>query len=384
MHRGADLLGVGDERRLGHLEHQALGRQAGTSQDLADGRDDAVVVELLDRQVDRHGQVHRGLAVVVPPRGQVGAGALQDPLAELADQTGLLGEGDEQTRAEQTAAGVVPADQGLAADDAPGLEVEHRLVVGDELLRGDGPGEVRSQLEPVEGRRVHLRLEHDRLSLAHRLGPVHRDVGVAQQDVAGVGAVVVEDDAGRCGDVELTSVDDERARDRGEQLLGEVGHVRFAVRTLEHDDELVATDAGGDVAEGQHGGDALGDRGQQQVAEGVSERVVDVLEVVDAEQDRGDGGAAAVAAEHAGQVVEHVHAVREAGQLVVGRLVADALLHRLAVGHVTGVEHEAADGGLVAQVGQRRLDRSQLALGVVEVELEQLLGAGRRRRGVQA
>ena len=157
---------------------------------------------------------------------------------------------------------------------------------------------------------MHLGLEHDGLTPASGLRPVHRDVRVAQQDLAGVGAVVVEHDARRGRHRELASVDLVGERDRGQHLLGQVGHVVLPVGPFEHHDELVAADAGGDVAEPEQRGDARGSGDEHPIAEAVPQRVVDVLEVIQTDQDGRDGGAAAVASEHAIELVQRLDPVR--------------------------------------------------------------------------
>ena len=60
-------------------------------------------------------------------------------------------------------------------------EVDHRLVVDDELVVLERVLEVHEQLEAVVRRVDHLRHERHRLALALRLRLVHRDVGVPDQ-----------------------------------------------------------------------------------------------------------------------------------------------------------------------------------------------------------
>src|SRR3954452_5338291 len=61
-----------------------------------------------------------------------------------------LGERDEVARRDQTALRVVPADERLDADHAAGLQVEHRLVVEDELVAADRPLQSRCQRHPAD------------------------------------------------------------------------------------------------------------------------------------------------------------------------------------------------------------------------------------------
>ena len=66
---------------------------------------------------------------------------------------------------------------------------------------------------------------------------------------------------------------------RGLAGVGDVGKA---------DDELVAAEARGGVLFAQAGREPLGNGGQQLVADGVTERVVDVLEAVEIEEQHGD------------------------------------------------------------------------------------------------
>ncbi len=91
-----------------------------------------------------------------------------------------------------------------------------------------------------------------------------------------------------------------------------------------HDGELIASQA----ADGVHLADAglqpLGDRAQQFVADRMTERVVDLLEVVDVDGEHGKAAAAA----HVGDCLfdafaEH-HAIGQTGERVVAGHVGDA------------------------------------------------------------
>ena len=61
------------------------------------------------------------------------------------------------------------------------------------------------------------------------------------------------------------------------------------------------------------------------------------------------------------EAVAEERAVGEAGQAVVERLPRELLLEPDALGHVAGVEHDAADLAVVAQVGDVRLEVAPLA-----------------------
>jgi hypothetical protein len=119
----------------------------------------------------------------------------------------------------------------------------------------------------------------------------------------------------------------ERRAQLGEQPLGDRERVKGAVDVLAQDGELVASDARSGVLRAQDGRDAPGDRHEQLVAGGVAEPVVDVLEAVEvAEQDRDAVAVAADARRRLPEAILEQRAVREAGELVVQRLMRERAL----------------------------------------------------------
>ena len=132
----------------------------------------------------------------------------------------------------------------------------------------------------------------------------------------------------------LSRTDDQLAADRDGQLervedaLGDHLGGRLGVgAVLQAHGELVAAEAGDHVAGAHAGAQALRDRDQQLVPDGVAERVVDRLEVVDVdEQHRQLRARAGERVAHAG---DEQRAVRQVGQRVVEGLVAQLLLEVL-------------------------------------------------------
>ena len=125
------------------------------------------------------------------------------------------------------------------------------------------------------------------------LGQVHGDVGLPQQRLD-VGPVIGEHrDADADVDVEQRVVDDERLGDRHAHATGHLDGREVVVQTREHHGELVAAETGHRVA-GPHGAaDAAGRDGEQLVARGVAQGVVDLLEAVEVEQQDADPGVVA-------------------------------------------------------------------------------------------
>ena len=105
------------------------------------------------------------------------------------DQAGALGDRDERHRWQQSALRVLPADQGLDAEH-PACQVALRLVVQHQLARGERPGQLGQQAQPLGAVLVQVRVVHADARVA-ALGVLGRDVGVPQQagTVGGVGRV---------------------------------------------------------------------------------------------------------------------------------------------------------------------------------------------------
>jgi len=164
------------------------------------------------------------------------------------------------------------------------------------------------------------------------------------------------------------------SRKAPEDPFGDRDRVELVGHLVEEDRELVAAEAGHRVA----GPDALlepaGDGQQEGVSGGMTERVVDVLEVVEVEEE--DGEVAAVVAV-AGDARRHPlleqRAVGQRRQLVVVRLVAERRLELLSLGDVAGVEHHGSDVGVRELVAQDRLHVAVGAVGVAPARAQQLL-----------
>ena len=219
---------------------------------------------------------------------------------------------------------MLPAHQRLDADHALRGDVDLRLVVQDELAGADRGAQLAEQLQPLGGVRVAVR----RVGLdagARALGVVHRDVGALDQRVH-VGPVL-----GAVGDPDAgvqhgrDAVEQERARDRVLQAAGELGGHPAVGQPAQQHGELVAAEPGERVAAAHDALQARGDLLQQAVARVVPERVVDLLEAVEVDQQQRGGLAAALGRGQRGlhPVVEQ-RAVGEVGEVVVQGLVAQA------------------------------------------------------------
>ena len=135
--------------------------------------------ELFARYVHAHFQ-RRVPGVLALPGSQLAAGLAEDPVADVVDQTVLLGQGYEFGRIHHAPPGMFPPDEGFKADQAMVLQLHDRLVMDDEFVVVDRPPEVRLQLQAVQDICVHARVEDLIAGASPGLRLIHGDVGVAQ------------------------------------------------------------------------------------------------------------------------------------------------------------------------------------------------------------
>ena len=202
---------------------------------------------------------------------------------------------------------------------------------------------------------VHLRLEPHEGLVPPALRAVHRQVGVAQQLVGGLVAGVADRDAGGGTQGQLAAVQDERRRQGPPDPLGGPDGALLGVRAGDQDGELVAAEAGHQVARPHRVGEPLGHDAQQLVADVVALRVVDRLEAVQVQEQHADLGAVQRHLQRGLDLRPEQRPVRQPGEPVGERLQGQLLLEPAALGDVAGVEHQAADVGVVHQRGHRRL-----------------------------
>ena len=307
-----------------------------------------------DRRLHRPGDLLPQLLGLAAPLAQ-------DPAADLHDQPALLGERDELERRDQPADRMAPAQQRLDAGDRAVLEAHQRLVVQLELLALERPLQVGAQLQARHDPVVHGGLEQPVAALAVALGDVHRGVGVADQ-LVGVGRApgLGDRDAQAGADDEVVVLELERAADALEDPLGGLDRGRQVLDVLEQDRELVAAEPRGGVGRADAGRDPLRHLEQHAVADGVTEAVVDGLEVVEIDEQHRHADALAQGPGHrvAHALVEQ-RAVGQMGDRIVEGLVGELLLERLALGDVAAVEHDPADRAVAEQVGVQDLEVAQ-------------------------
>jgi hypothetical protein len=174
--------------------------------------------------------------------------------------------------------------------------------------------------------------------------------------------------------------DAQRHRQGVEHPLGGVGRLLDVLDVLEQQCELVPAESRGGVACAHARGEAHRHGREHLVAGGVTEAVVDGLEVVQIQEDHGN---AALLAPAPGDRMAHAlgeeRAVREAGNGIVESLVGELLLERKALADVAAVEHDAAHVLVAEQVGAVDLELLRCAVPVHQRALDDVRLVARER-----
>lgn len=242
----------------------------------------------------------------------------------------------------------LPPGQRLDRHHQSRAQVDHRLVVKDDLVCRHGPMELTLEVEPLHHVAVQVLLEHRESRPTALLGPVHGGVGVSDEqlglgrEIVAVGRMGVRSGAlaQRHGDAHAGPHEHGRPVqiERRPELDGQAGRHRrragFSLDVLTDEEELVAAEAPDRVAGTQRPLEARGHLLEQPVTGGVAEAVVDHLEVVQVdEQHRERDSQPSQAPQSLLDPVEQERPVGQAGEPVVQCLVLEG-----------GLEVAALDG----------------------------------------
>ena len=214
-----------------------------------------------------------------------------------------------------------PAGENLEALDLAVRQLHDRLEVNEDLAPLDRRFEVETELPLGAKLLVELRLVQ-RVRALRPLDAVHRDVRVADQVLTVRRARIADGDADADVTGHVAAVEDVRPVDRL-QHAARHGDGRLRVGVANEYRELVAAEPGGEILGADRAGEPVRELREQLVAGAVTPGVVDGLEPVEVEIEDGRRGAAR---ELVLDRLEQVKAVRQAGEAVVVRLVAELLL----------------------------------------------------------
>ena len=175
-----------------------------------------------------------------------------------------------------------------------------------------------------------------------------------------------------------------------DDAAGQAGGVLVRLDVLLEHDEFVAAEARDEILRPQHFAQPVGDRAQQLVAAGMTERVVDLLELVEVdEQQRRQLLGAVLDRQQASDLVAEIDPVGQRGQFVVARQMADLGFGVAPLGDVLEQHDRAAAGHRLERPGQRRglarcRDRSVMMSLACEFSISaRIMLAARRPRSIR-
>ena len=199
----------------------------------------------------------------------------------------------------------------------------------------------------------HLVAEEAEGAAAVGLGAVQRHVGVLQQRV-GADAARGHGDADAGADLDQMIVDLVTLAQAIDDAPGKARGVFGRMDVLLEHHELVAAEARHEILRPQHLAQPVGDRAQQLVAAGMAERVVDLLELVEVdEQQRRQLFGALLGRQKTSDLVAEIDPVGQCGEFVIARQMADPGFRILALGDVLDQHDGAAAGHRLEGPGQR-------------------------------
>ncbi|CAB4835941.1 unannotated protein [freshwater metagenome] len=214
-------------------------------------------------------------------------GLEQRPGTDRHDRAGVLGDGNELGRRDDGAVRLLPAHQRFEADDIARLQIEDRLVEQTELAAVESAVERSFDGEAMGDPLVHRLVVDGQTVAAGILGAIHRRVGMSDK-ILGCRARRRADgshaDAG--GDEDIALAEGKWFAEHSEQALGgsHCGALRLGVGIEHH--VFVARQASHDGV-GRHCVDEAAGHGDQHlIAGGVAQRVVDVLEAVEVDEEQ--------------------------------------------------------------------------------------------------
>ena len=276
---------------------------------------------------------------------------------------------------------MLPPGQSLEADDLARRQAHDRLIANLELPARDRADQVRFQRQRLVRRSVQLRPEGRVAALPGALGVVHRGVGLAKETRA-AGTGPSERDADTRPRKDLRALDDDRLVETLEQPARNDLGLR-GVDPFEKDGELVAPEPCNRVRVPHGLPQAAGDTDEELVPGGVSQAVVDGLEVVDVdEQDGHPQERPPRPLERVRDAVEEQRAVRERRERVVEGLMRELLLELASLRHVMARDDEPAHAGIGEEVADNGLEPAPRTVSPARAELERAV-AGRARRSVE-
>jgi hypothetical protein len=240
------------------------------------------VGELDRRNIDRDPKA-------VGPGCGIDACLTHHPFAQPGDEAGFLRNRNEQGWRNPPAIGVVPAQQRLEPGNPIGLRIDQRLVIDLQLTTVERVEQVLLQQTPVLSSLEHIAREEAMPAAAGILRRIEREVSIAGEIFGGIAVLRPQHDADRCADHAAAAIDEIGLRYGADELFRQCRQRIAVPPPVQHDLEFIATDPTDAIGMVQYPSQPGRDLGQQFVASRVAQRVVDLLEPVEIDQQDREG-----------------------------------------------------------------------------------------------
>ena len=148
------------------------------------------------------------------PGRELPRGAVEHEQAELDDEPGLLGDGDELDRRHPAELRMIPARQRFEAGDGAIFEPHDRLIEDGDLVALERAAQIGFDRQPVGLARAHRGLEHVDAIAAAALGVIHGELGVLEHFLAALRLAVAERQSDRGGEENFAVVEGDRRAQR--------------------------------------------------------------------------------------------------------------------------------------------------------------------------
>ena len=257
---------------------------------------------------------------------------------------------------------MAPADEGFRADQAAIRQTHLRLIEQLELSPFDRKRKLRLKRQPRLQFPSDGAVEHDVTTAPDGLGAAEGEMAVAQQFVCRPAALRVKGNPDAHPDTMLPRSRVQRTVEGTRDALGKLRDRLGERGTRNGYGKLVAAETGGNTRPSDLGGQPVRDGAQHEIAVGMAEHVIDLLETVEANYQQRDLARLAFRSrDHLGRPGVKGVAIGESGQRIVFGQMPDAFGFPLSHGYV------AQDRAILKTVGalpagEARLDREHLAV----------------------
>src|SRR5579863_119803 len=181
---------------------------------------------------------------------------------------------------------MLPAEKRLQADDLSGGHIHLRLINEEEFISVERQAQTVLQRQPVSDLGVHFFGEEPKVVASLFFGAVHGGISMLDQAFSTFTVVWKNADAEAAADIERVSLHDKFLDHCSHEPFGGDGGVSHISDTSEYDEEFVSAEAGDCVLITRPSFESFCNLLQKKVAERVPERVVDVFEAIEIEEQK--------------------------------------------------------------------------------------------------